>query len=502
MPHHWESSGSSSSTYTMLKDWTLGTAVGTPLGFRWRSSTVFICLTVGVGAFTDMFLYGLIVPVLPFMLKDRVDVPDSQIQSTTSNLLAIYAAASCLASPIAGVLADRLSSSRQLPFLLGLVLLLLSTILLAVGESVPVLALARFLQGASGGTVWTIGLALLIETVGQDNLGKTVGTIFSFCSVAGLFSPVLGGVIYAKAGYTGVFALGLSLIVIDFIMRLLMIEKKVANKYNLSGSSTPVTDAGSSEASTLTENTPLLQSNEVASLAHYRLPEPTSRITKVLPILLTLRNPALLISFLIGFIQAFLLGSFDATVPIVAKLRYGFDSLEAGLLFLPLGGADFFLGPVFGWAVDRWGTKLISFFGFIYLVPVLVLLRLPTESATHLPEGNQLALYASLLALNGIGLAIINPVSFVESGNVLEKYWKANEVLFAGRAPYAQLFGINSMLWSLGLTAGPLASGVLRERIGYGNMNAVLGGICGLTAILAVLFIGKRPGAREERQEV
>lgn len=504
MPHHWEPSGSSTSTYTKLKDWSMGKSTDTPLGFQWRSSTAFICITVGIGAFTDMFLYGLIVPVLPFMLKDRIDVPDSQIQSTISNLLAIYAFASCLASPIAGILADRLSSSRQLPFLLGLSLLLLSTILLAVGESVPVLALARFLQGASGGTVWTIGLALLMETVGQENLGKTVGTIFSFCSVAGLFSPVLGGVIYAKAGYTGVFALGLSFIVVDFIMRLLMIEKKVARRYSLSGSSTPTTDVRSSEAETLTENSPLLPSdqvNEAEGLEQYRLPEPTLRITKLLPILLTLRNPALLISFLIGFIQAFLLGSFDATVPIVAKLRYGFDSLEAGLLFLPLGGADFFLGPVFGWAVDRWGTKLISFIGFTYLVPVLVLLRLPTEAATNLPEGNQIALYASLLALNGIGLAIINPVSFVESGNMLEKYWKANKTLFEGRAPYAQLFGINSMLWSLGLTVGPLASGALREMIGYGNMNAVLGGICGLTAILAALFIGKRPGGYVGEQE-
>lgn len=134
-------------------------------------------MTVGIGAFTDMFLYGLIVPVLPFMLQERIHVPDSQIQSTISYLLAIYAAASCLASPIAGVLADRLSSSRQFPFLLGLVLLLLSTILLAVGNSIPILALARFLQGASGGTVWTIGLALLIETVGQQNLGVTIGTV-------------------------------------------------------------------------------------------------------------------------------------------------------------------------------------------------------------------------------------------------------------------------------------------------------------------------------------
>lgn len=58
--------------------------------------------------------------------------------------------------------------------------------------------------------------------------------------------------------------------------------------------------------------------------------------------------------------------------------------------------------------------------------------------------------------------------------------------------PYAQLYGINSMIWSGGLSIGPLVAGALRERIGYGNMNAVLAGICGLTAILAAHFIGRK----------
>lgn len=437
-----------------------------------------------------MFLYGLIVPVLPFMLQDRVHIPTSDIQSSISNLLAMYAAASCLASPIAGVLADRLTSSRQFPFLLGLILLLLSTILLAVGKSMPVLAIARLLQGASGGTVWTIGLALLIETVGQENLGKTIGTIFSFCSVASLFAPVVGGLLYAKTGYTGVFGLGITLIVIDFIMRLLMIENKVAARYT---TSRPATLEGNHPTieNSADESTPLLQ-RVSPELNLYRLPAPKTRLTRALPILLTLRDPGLLTAFVIGFIQAFLLGAFDATIPLVASTRYDFNSLQAGLLFFPLGITDFLFGPIFGWCVDRWGTKPVSVIGFTYLIPVLALLRLPAEPSVS----GQIALYASLLALNGIGLAIINSTSIVESGNVLEKYWKANNSLFEGQAPYAQLYGINSMIWSAGLTVGPLVSGALRVRIGYGNMNAVLAGVCGGTALLAGMFVG---GKRETR---
>lgn len=147
-----------------------------PAGLKWRSNTIFILVTVGVGLFTDLFLYGLIVPVLPFMLLDRVGLPESQIQSHTSGLLAAYAGASVVFSPIAGVLADKVST-RQAPFLLGLSALLGATILLFVGKTVPVLVVARVLQGMSSGMVWTLGLTLCIETVGPENMGKTTGTV-------------------------------------------------------------------------------------------------------------------------------------------------------------------------------------------------------------------------------------------------------------------------------------------------------------------------------------
>ena len=147
-----------------------------PAGLGWRSNTFFVVSTVAVGLFTDLFLYGLIVPVLPFMLQDRIGLPQEQVQSHVSGLLAAYAAASVLFSPVAGVLADRVST-RQAPFLFGLAALLAATVLLFLGRSVPVLVLARVLQGISAGFVWTIGLALCLETVGPENLGKTIGSV-------------------------------------------------------------------------------------------------------------------------------------------------------------------------------------------------------------------------------------------------------------------------------------------------------------------------------------
>lgn len=65
---------------------------------NWRSSTTFVIVVVCVAVFTDIFLYGLIVPVMPFFLSQRVGVPDHEVQSWTSALLAIYGASILLGS--------------------------------------------------------------------------------------------------------------------------------------------------------------------------------------------------------------------------------------------------------------------------------------------------------------------------------------------------------------------------------------------------------------------
>lgn len=56
--------------------------------WEWRSSTPFIIAVVCVAVFTDIFLYGLIVPVLPFSLKQRVGLGEDDLQRWASILLA------------------------------------------------------------------------------------------------------------------------------------------------------------------------------------------------------------------------------------------------------------------------------------------------------------------------------------------------------------------------------------------------------------------------------
>jgi len=460
-----------------------------PIGLQWRSNTLFIIATVAIGLFTDLFLYGLVVPILPFMLQDRLDVPQDKVQSSVSSLLAAYAGASVVFSLPAGWIADR-TNARQTPFLAGLAALLAATIMLAFGQSFAVLVVARILQGISAAVVWTVGLAMVLDTVGPKNLGKVIGSIFSFISVGELAAPVLGGVLYNKTGYAGVFGVGGGILGLDFVMRLLVVEKKVAARYSADGTTTNPRDHGSrteeGDGEEADEETALLGKQEEDS---FRIPENQNKAVRALPVLYCLSNPRVAVALLLSFVQAATLAMFDATIPTEAESLLGFSSLQAGLLFIALDIPYLLLGPVAGWAVDKYGTKPAAVLGFGYLVPTLVLLRLPTAGVVHGQKGTVI-LWCAMLALNGIGMAVIGSPSIVEASDVVQKYDKANPGFFGENGPYAQLYGFQSLTFSAGLTLGPLLSGGLRDSIGYGNMNAGFAAIASVTAVLSWMFVG------------
>ncbi|KAL9613146.1 MAG: hypothetical protein Q9167_002311 [Letrouitia subvulpina] len=103
--------------------------------------------------------------------------------------------------------------------------------MLCFGRTVEVLIAGRVLQGVAAAVVWTVGLALLVDTVGPHQVGEMMGVVMVSMSVAILVSPLLGGVVYERTGYYGVYCMAFALIIIDIILRLTMVEKKIAKKW-------------------------------------------------------------------------------------------------------------------------------------------------------------------------------------------------------------------------------------------------------------------------------
>lgn len=233
---------------------------------------------------------------------------------------------------IFGWFADR-TTSRRRPYLIGLLALLLSTMLLCFGTNVYILVLGRALQGLSAAAVWTVGLAMLVDTVGQGRMGQTMGYI-SVATVTGLLgAPVLGGILYDRGGYYCVFGVSFGVITIDILLRALVIERDPAppshdqvhqSNYGSIETSCPVytenlpqegplpvvidsRDSTKQPSVTLIavdDESPLILPKEQDNAA-------SKLVIQLPPILTLLTSPRLLAALWGNFIQTALMGSFE-----------------------------------------------------------------------------------------------------------------------------------------------------------------------------------------------
>ncbi|KAG8417224.1 hypothetical protein J3459_012517 [Metarhizium acridum] len=90
--------------------------------------------------------------------------------------------------------------------------------------------MGRVLQGIGAAICWAVGLALLADTM-RDKMGWAMGWVNLAMTAGFLLSPIIGGVAYAKAGYFAVYCLAFGLTVCDIVLRLLLVERKVAQKW-------------------------------------------------------------------------------------------------------------------------------------------------------------------------------------------------------------------------------------------------------------------------------
>jgi len=63
------------------------------------------------------------------------------------------------------------------------------------------LYVARVAQGFAASVIWIVGSATLADTVGADNMGKTLGTISIFTTAGQFAGPMVGGLLLETAGY-------------------------------------------------------------------------------------------------------------------------------------------------------------------------------------------------------------------------------------------------------------------------------------------------------------
>ena len=273
--------------------------------------------------------------------------------------------------------------------------------------------------------VYTAGLALLVDTVGQDEIGAWIGFAFSGMSAGVMISPCVAGFVYAHAGYHAVFAAVLAIIGLDFVMQLVMIEKQAAQKwlrvderanvfgvpqqsYGTTGQDVksygrrgthPTSDVeGAAKipplespirhpGAAITDNTPSSQ---------HSIPPYQGLATFFKETALMLKSRGILAAMYGGFIQTTIICAFDGILPIFVHKTFGWETSGGGSVFLALTIPSL-VAPLVGTLCDRLGARLIVAAGFVVCILTLSLMGLVEENSLQ-----QVVLLCALLASTGI----------------------------------------------------------------------------------------------------
>lgn len=135
--------------------------------------------------FVDTTFYSAITPLLPHF-EDEFDLS----KSAAGVLTAAYAAGTLVGAIPGGYLAAR--AGVRATVLLGLSLMIVSSLAFAFAGSIAVLDAARFVQGIGGAASWAGAMAWVASAAPRDRRGEMIGTTMGAAVAGALAGPVIG----------------------------------------------------------------------------------------------------------------------------------------------------------------------------------------------------------------------------------------------------------------------------------------------------------------------
>ncbi|EWC45169.1 hypothetical protein DRE_06057 [Drechslerella stenobrocha 248] len=421
-----------------------------PVFWRFRSSSGFIVFSVSFAIFVDVLLYGCIV------------------QRWLAILLAVYGLGFSLGSPAFGWLADHYRN-RWWPLMGGLVLLLCGTLMLWVGTAVQFLCLARFIQGLATACIWSVGLALVIDTVGSSNAGESLGLLAASMSIGFVGAPSLSGFLYDRLGYNSVFGCMVVMVLIDIALRIFIIEKKDAVKWVLQEAKAKSDDP----------RQPLLPPTGPPDAPNFDI-QPHSH-----PIITLMRSPRLVTAVWVSFVEAIVMTSFETVLPLHTKETFGYTSTLAGLCFAAVVFGDFF-STYAGRLSDRVGARPCVIVGCIGGAATIFFCGFANGNT----PASQALLWVMLL-LVGLAHCLVFVPTYTEMSLVVEQIEREQPGVFGPYGAFAQSYGLGNLAYAAGTTVGPLMSGFMKQQVGWCWLTFTLAVLVLLTVIPVRLYLGE-----------
>jgi EmrB/QacA subfamily drug resistance transporter len=271
----------------------------------------------------------------------------------------------------AGRLRDRLGARRVM--LGGAIGFLLTTAASGLAPTFEVLVLARILQGAAGGVLYTLSLAIAATAFPPERRATAISIYFTSGALGAVIGPVVGGLLTDLGGWRLVFLAQLPLSVLVLIMAWALLEPSVSrpSRFDLPGVAAASLFVLSLSFATLELPRPgsglvVAAAAIVAALAllAFIIRERTTADPAVN--LAIFGNVRFVVASAAGAGAWFAIISYSVFAALYLQLARGFPATTAGLLLLaaPIVSLAFFPigGRVVGWlGVDRAVVLGLSF---------------------------------------------------------------------------------------------------------------------------------------------
>jgi predicted MFS family arabinose efflux permease len=373
--------------------------------------------------FTDGFVFGVVVPVYPFLLQANKIASANKVQLYTSILTAAFPITDLITAPICAFYVDHYHN-RRVTWFIGLVGIVVGNLLFGAGDSFSLLLASRLLQGAASAILYTVGLAVLVESVNKDGVGTYMGLAMSCNNFGIIMSPLLGGVMYQTKGKMAVFGIMGGLIGVDITARLLMIESRpqsrdarrrlqdvqasLAEKIPIiSVYEADEISLSTTSSSSIDSQHELLEQVEIGMKAEQLDPlsisisrDPATQkpfgASRFRGVLRLIRSPRLLAALYGCFINECIVASLCAVLPLFVERTFHWTSLQAGCLFLTIAIPGL-AGSLAGMLADKVGARWVSVAGFALTTPSLIAMMAVKSDGTA-----QAILLCALLTLAGM----------------------------------------------------------------------------------------------------
>ncbi|XP_074855778.1 vesicular acetylcholine transporter [Carettochelys insculpta] len=208
-----------------------------------------ILIIVCVALFLDNMLYMVIVPIMPVYISTMWAASQNAAQEDNASgandswpksvlgpgyppenedikigvLFASKAILQLLVNPLSGPFIDRVG--YDLPLLIGLTVMFLSTITFALAENYATLLAARSLQGLGSAFADTSGIAMIADKYTEESeRSRALGIALAFISFGSLVAPPFGGTLYQFAGRRAPFLVLACVCLLDGLLLLAVIK--------------------------------------------------------------------------------------------------------------------------------------------------------------------------------------------------------------------------------------------------------------------------------------